>query len=342
MNRSKSREARGTWPDDRPTTCCRQGAKASPETGTIGLEPSPEETIMLKKGPGKVTPELPRNHRCPDCRRYSGHISHGGLVYRFYYDAAGAYHRHVVSCPDAEEPAAAGSELEPRAPIFDGFPYLVTRVVGPMRHVLLLPADRSESDLAALARAQVEANRLDASLVLSEARAIYFSAEDPSRPQPDDPPRGGVYTFDRLRAAVDFELDADFIERARSLRAFVDSLGQPPYFHCGARTSRRPARPGEVEELSGTRPDGVPVGLDECPACGEYRGLSLGSGEAEGWVATVYCLCENHNRCARCGGTLAERRLNGHLFDRAKGEVFHEPGFRGLGHKCALGLGGVQ
>ena len=36
-----SREARGFWPVDRPATCERQqGAKASPGTGTIGLEPS--------------------------------------------------------------------------------------------------------------------------------------------------------------------------------------------------------------------------------------------------------------------------------------------------------------
>ena len=47
-NRIVSREARGFWPDDRPATWrCRQGAKASPETGTIRL---------MRSNQGRVSP----------------------------------------------------------------------------------------------------------------------------------------------------------------------------------------------------------------------------------------------------------------------------------------------
>ena len=49
----KSREARGHWPVDRPATCDRQqGAKASPETGTIGLEPSNSRRRVPRRSAG--------------------------------------------------------------------------------------------------------------------------------------------------------------------------------------------------------------------------------------------------------------------------------------------------
>jgi hypothetical protein len=49
-------------------------------------------------------------------------------------------------------------------PVFDGFPYLVTRVVPTMYHVTLLSGDASERDLARIAQAQWRANRLDVCL----------------------------------------------------------------------------------------------------------------------------------------------------------------------------------
>lgn len=37
---------------------------------------------------------------CEDCNDYSDHRPHGGLVFRFFNDEAGKYHRHIVYCSD--------------------------------------------------------------------------------------------------------------------------------------------------------------------------------------------------------------------------------------------------
>jgi hypothetical protein len=39
---------------------------------------------------------------CHDCNEYSAHIRHEGLVYQFFGDDKGIYHRHIALCPDHE------------------------------------------------------------------------------------------------------------------------------------------------------------------------------------------------------------------------------------------------
>src|SRR2546428_7077880 len=80
--------------------------------------------------------------------------------------------------------------------IFNGFPYLVVRVVGALRHVTLLPADRPIAWLDDLAGRQTEFNRLDTALVLSPDRAIFHAARVnvlQARPAP----RGGPFLTSR-------------------------------------------------------------------------------------------------------------------------------------------------
>ena len=38
--------------------------------------------------------------RCDSCNEYSVHMRHPGLVYGFFTDAQGVYHRHIAYCPD--------------------------------------------------------------------------------------------------------------------------------------------------------------------------------------------------------------------------------------------------
>jgi hypothetical protein len=59
---------------------------------------------MLKDGPGNITRVSPRLRVCDDCGDYSAHMSHAGLVYRFFYDEKGGYHRHIAHCPDWKPP----------------------------------------------------------------------------------------------------------------------------------------------------------------------------------------------------------------------------------------------
>ena len=55
-------------------------------------------------------------------------------------------------------------------PFFDGFPYLVTRVVTAHRHIALLPDDMTVDELCDIAQRQFQANKLDTCLVVSENR----------------------------------------------------------------------------------------------------------------------------------------------------------------------------
>ena len=56
---------------------------------------------------------------------------------------------------------------------FDGFPYLVTRVVPTMYHVILLPDDLGTEALIAITRHQAHSNQLPACLVLKANLALH-------------------------------------------------------------------------------------------------------------------------------------------------------------------------
>jgi hypothetical protein len=91
----------------------------------------------------------------------------------------------------------------------------------------------------------------------------------------------------------------------------------------------------ELARLAGAGPDGVPRGLERCPACGEWRGTCLDpSPRFAGQVMTVHCRCANDNRCAACGLLLYERKLNANYYNPRDGRIWHVPGFSGLGHRC--------
>ena len=86
--------------------------------------------------------------------------------------------------------ASLYSDLGLSLPLFDGFPYLNTRLAPALYHIILLPGGRSEPFLTDTARCQVRANRLQTCLVLAPERAIYYEP-DGSNVVTDEPPRGG-------------------------------------------------------------------------------------------------------------------------------------------------------
>ena len=61
-----------------------------------------------------------------------------------------------------------------KAAPFDGFPYLVARVVDSLHHILLMPRSRDIQYLISFAQKQVRANRLPTCLVLAQDQCVYF------------------------------------------------------------------------------------------------------------------------------------------------------------------------
>ena len=219
---------------------------------------------------------------------------------------------------------------------FDGFPYLVTRLVPALYHVTLLPADAPEDALLRIARRQLEANRLDTCVALDTQRAIYLRA-DGGTDWSDDVPRGGTVIANRLSLAVDLLDTPELRRRQRRLTAFIDRQPNADAFMFGDLTKGgfRPA----VEELpsyTGRTAEGVPRGLKRCAKCRDWRGKCLDpSPRFTGLLMTVHCLCDNHNRCARCGGLLYGRRLNANYYDPDEDVIWHVPGFCCTSHRCS-------
>ena len=102
-------------------------------------------------------------------------------------------------------------------------PYFITRVVPALYHVILLPADRGESDLSAFARAQTHANRLDGCVVLAEHRAIYIHANGRTTAS-DTPPTGGAIVAGHLAPAIEFVESDELRVRREQLDALVEAF----------------------------------------------------------------------------------------------------------------------
>lgn len=211
-------------------------------------------------------------------------------------------------------------------PLFDGFPYLVTKVAGAMHHLIALP-DVGTPYLERLALRQYAANRLPTCLVLAPDAALYLSE---GCPEPSaEPPRCDLPVFGRLQPPEEF-IGRELFEREERLRLFAG--GRTSGFLVDRPRGRR-ATPADRLRLSGAGPDGVPNGLERCGVCGRWRGEALL--EKLDLVVAVFCRCDNHNRCARCLQLLADRRLDGAAYFEDEGKVLHVPAFMGLRHDCA-------
>ncbi len=172
-------------------------------------------------------------------------------------------------------------------PLFDGFPYLITRVSPALYHIMLLPA-RTPSECQKLLIRQVEANRLETCLVLGRRSAV-FAAPDGSVIRCDRPPSGGVMVSKRLRPCEDFVLTPDLTARSfRLARLMSKSNPRDGYLHGDLTKGGRKARAGERRALAGFQRNGVPVGLEWCQGCGEWWGECLDpSPEFKGMVTQV-------------------------------------------------------
>jgi hypothetical protein len=225
------------------------------------------------------------------------------------------------------------AKVDPRllaVPVFDGFPYLVTRIAGALHHLILLAADRSERELIALARRQYAANRLGTCLVVSPDRALYFY--EGSEAWSDFVPRstvqisGRLYPPESTLGTADGERFGRLAEHIRRHRISGCLVALP--------RGRAPT-PAEREHLGTESAGGIPNGVTRCGECGGWRGEALL--KKADVLVTVHCQCDNHNLCARCLTPLAGERLDAAHLDERIREVLWTPAFAGLDHECPDG-----
>jgi hypothetical protein len=219
-------------------------------------------------------------------------------------------------------------------PLFDGYPYLVTRVVPTLLHVILLPRNLSRDALIDAGREQACANKLPTCLVLSEDRSVFFDV-DGGQHSSGSPPRADNLVTDKLKPAIPLSESIELTKRAKRLEEFIAHSETNGYLLGDLRKGGRDATPNEALKLSGRNSEGVPSGLVGCQGCGEWAGECLDPNpQLNGLIVTVSCRCQNDSRCAQCAEPLYERKINANYYEPRDGQIWHVPGFCGLDHRC--------
>jgi hypothetical protein len=240
--------------------------------------------------------------------------------------------------PRAGARASSLNRVPALPPSFDGYPYLVTRIGHcPLRHMAVLPADWPRERLLDLACRQAAINRLDTCLCLGSDDAIYVTPEGEVSRASFVP--FGSPVVGRLVLADSFPDTPDLAARRAALARFAAVQRGSGYLVGDGLEGGELATDADIARLSGNGPDGFPPGLTRCPECGRLRGdfLALngeGNGDKTPRVIRVHCLCENGNRCAGCGGALADWRLSSYFWDEAERKVWYEAAYAALSHHC--------
>ena len=237
----------------------------------------------------------------------------------------------------AASPAAAPPVLGP--PPFDGYPYLVTRIGRtPLRHFAVVPAEWPRHRLLDLLRRQADANQLETCLCLGPADAVYV--RPPGEPVPATHIPTGIPVLGRLVIAGPLPDSPDLARRHAELVAYADRNGATGHLVGDGLEGGIAATAEDVARLSGNGHDGLPPGLVRCGSCGCARGehLSLRGleyDERNPRVIPVHCRCDNHNRCAGCGRTLASERLSAWYWDEERAGARYVAAYCGLSHRCS-------
>ena len=183
-------------------------------------------------------------------------------------------------------------ELLPAArslPTFEGYPYLLTRVVPVHYHVLLLPVEWSPEDLHDVAIIQVAAIRLPTCLVFGEDFSVFLDP-DGTESLSDMSPHGGILITDRFVPREPFPPSAELEQRRHWLQAVLATGPRGGYLRGDPTWGGRPATAEERARLAGRQPNGVPKGLECRPTCGAWRGVCLDAREEfAGHLLPVHC-----------------------------------------------------
>lgn len=219
---------------------------------------------------------------------------------------------------------------------FDSFPYVLTRVVPALYHVILLPEVLGDEEAEAFARQQAAANRLPTCLVLSAVEARYVTP-DGRVSRSAAIPRGGILVADRLKPCRRVPETPALARRREQLAAVLAEQRQDGVMFGDLTKGGRKATYEESVLFAGVQRGGVPRGLTECAGCGRWRGHCLDpSPQFQGMLVTVHCRCDNDNRCAACGALLYPWKLNANYYRETDHQVWHVPGFCGFSHRCEV------
>jgi len=217
---------------------------------------------------------------------------------------------------------------------FTGFPYITTRLVPGLYHIILLPGEYTTTRLYEIVRKQAHANKLQTCLVLDEKMGFYIEANGKEHLS-DFPPIGGVIVTNKLKSCKEFPLTEDYQKRRLNLDEYAKKTSEKGGhifgdLSCGSRD----ATPEELALLKGNQKDGKPKGLVKCPVCKLWKGECIRQDpENQDKLFRIHCSCDNDNRCARCGGLLYEKKLNSNVWGPDESFI-HVPGFVGLNHTC--------
>ena len=83
----------------------------------------------------------------------------------------------------------------------------------------------------------------------------------------------------------------------------------------------------------------MPAGVRRCRNCRLLAGDFLavhgeGNGDMTPRVVPIHCRCDIHNRCARCGEPLADRRLSAYEYDEVEGKAMYLAAYAAFSHRC--------
>lgn len=238
----------------------------------------------------------------------------------------------ITSEPD---PCAEARLPEP----FDGYPYLVTRIGhSALRHMAVLPADWPRERLLDLARRQAEANRLETCLCLGPSEAVFFAADGGAVETAIIPT--GIAVVERLALAEPVPETEEVAVRRGRLKDYAKRSNPGGYLVGDGLEGGRPATPEDIDRLSRQDARATPKGLSQCTTCRSFTGDYLavhgeGNGDLTPRVIEIHCRCQNHNRCAGCGQTLADWRLSAYYYDEAAARsVLYVAAYLAFDHRC--------
>ena len=241
---------------------------------------------------------------------------------------------NVISCPRSDE------KPPPPPSAFDGYPYLVTRIGhSALRSVVILPAEWTRGHLIDLARRQATANRLDTCLCIGPDHAIYITPDGKTSRRDAVPT--GIPVGDRLALSEPIPDTPDVLARRASLEDFRQALVPSGYLVGDGLEGGRVATGADLSEVKVRRgvPATTPHGLIRCTTCRGLAGEFLatkgeGNGDYAPRVIQIHCRCDNDNRCARCGSTLADYRLSSYYYDEVQDKPMYVAAYMAFSHQC--------
>ena len=210
-----------------------------------------------------------------------------------------------------------------RLPYFSGFPYIWTRIVPSLYHIIVVPK-LSEPQLRDIAIRQALANHLPTCLVLGDKACYYFDRTDGRENWALSFPAAATSSTARCNLAS----RSSQMQTSQGASASWSTTRKPriPAATWSQRQIRDPRQTvnafdsggGGWTVFKGASPDVLSVrnggGMSLPPIPGSAARLS-----------GVYCLCENDNLCAACGKRLYERKLNAAFFNPRDRKIWNVP-----------------